>query len=319
MPLREGTLTWLVKNTPISDNEQLCLIVLTQMLSALDYLASENLVHRDVKPDNILYYTLPDDGGHHFQLTDFGLAHHCSLAKTFCGTGYFQAPELRPETSKVSAPQSPKMDIWSLFATIVAVDSRFEEFPPHTSDYGIVLGALKAKASQSYLEPMARLDPDRRASAAQMLAYFFGGRGLTTPGSRIPPIESEAERAPQANPSPAAGPNNPPQARNRGKAPQRAKVADRPSVVYPRSPYRLPGKPLARMPLVIPKRAGNLTQPAVRQLQPIRAYRDGVVKGQIGSPAARVVALARPLPGREPLVPRAPRGDVPRVPGAFVD
>jgi serine/threonine protein kinase len=151
MPLREGSLTKLVKTTPVSDCEQLCLAVLRQMLSALDYLASKNLVHRDVKPDNILYYTLPDNGGLHFQLADFGLAHHQSLAKTFCGTGYYQAPKLWPEKSKVYAPQSPKMDVWSLFATIVAVDSRFREFPPHTADYGIVLSALEARAPQSFL------------------------------------------------------------------------------------------------------------------------------------------------------------------------
>ncbi|KAI1289078.1 kinase-like protein [Xylaria venustula] len=122
MPLREGSLTSLIKTTPIPDYNDFCLCVLRQMLSALDYLASESLVHRD--------------------LADFGLAHHRSLAKTFCGTGYYQAPELWPEKSKVYAPQSPKMDVWSLFATMVAIDSQFKEFPPHTSDYGIVLSAL---------------------------------------------------------------------------------------------------------------------------------------------------------------------------------
>lgn len=197
MPLREGSLTSLVKTTPIPDYNELCLTVLRQMLSALDYLASENLLHRDLKPDNILYYTLPDEGSRHFQLADFGLAHHRSLAKTFCGTGYYQAPELWPQKSKVYAPQSPKMDIWSLFATIVAVDSRFKEFPPHTSDYGIVLSALEAKASQSSLEPMARLHPDRRASAAQMLVHFFDGGGLTTPRSKIPPSSLRPRRLPR--------------------------------------------------------------------------------------------------------------------------
>ncbi|KAK3936911.1 kinase-like domain protein [Diplogelasinospora grovesii] len=151
MPLREGSLTGLIKTTPIPDYSDFCLNVLRQMLSALDYL-----------------------------LADFELAHHRSLAITICGTGYFQAPELWPEKSKVSAPQSPKMDIWSLFVTMVAVDSR----------------ALEAKASQSKLEPIARLDPDRRASAAQMLVQFFEGRGLTTPRSKIPPIKPKADKAP---------------------------------------------------------------------------------------------------------------------------
>jgi serine/threonine protein kinase len=54
MPLREGTLTTLIKTKPVPSYRDFCLLVLRQMLSALDYLASESLVHRDVKPDNIL-------------------------------------------------------------------------------------------------------------------------------------------------------------------------------------------------------------------------------------------------------------------------
>ena len=33
-----------------------------QMLSALDYLPNENLIHRALKPDNILYPSLGNDG-----------------------------------------------------------------------------------------------------------------------------------------------------------------------------------------------------------------------------------------------------------------
>lgn len=295
MPLREESLTKLVKARPIADYRQLCLNVLEQMLSALDYLANNNLVHRDLKPDNILYYTLPDDGSLHFQLADFGLAHYSSLATTICGTGYYQAPELYPEKSKVYAPQSPKMDVWSLFATIVAVDSQFKQFPPMTSDYGIVLSALEARAPQSFLEPMARLHPDRRASAAQMLAGWFHGKGLTTPRWKIPSIEPQANEAPQANLSPAAGPSKPLQTRIDGsKTRQRAEVAACPLVVYPprhlrRTPLASPGRPYARMPPVIARRENN-------PMQPIRAHRDGVAKYQAKPPP-------KLLPDRDPRVP----------------
>lgn len=56
MPLREGSLTSLIKNHQIHNYGSLCQAVLKQMLSALDYLANESPVHRDWKPDNILYY-----------------------------------------------------------------------------------------------------------------------------------------------------------------------------------------------------------------------------------------------------------------------
>ena len=215
MPLLEGSLTSLVNSPKLPfDHERLGLIVMEQMLSALDYLASENLIHRDLKPDNILYSST-DEGRYIFQLADFGLAHHRSLAKTVCGTGYFQAPELLPGISKVHADQSPKIDIWSLFASIVAVQSRFQEFPPKTSDYGVVLSALKAQALHlPQLKPMTRLHPDRRASAAQMLVLLFDGRGLTTPRKKIPPIEPDTEEDSRASPSPVTRVNFGPKTRN---------------------------------------------------------------------------------------------------------
>jgi serine/threonine protein kinase len=320
MPLRSGSLTSLANSPPPDiDYEQLCFMAMGQMLSALDYLASENLIHRDVKPDNVLYSLL--NGRYLFQLADFGLAHHRSLATTFCGTGYYQAPELWPFISGVNAGQSPKQDIWSLLACIVAVRSRLKEFPPDTTDYGVVLRALRAKIpAVSRLEPMARLHPDRRASAAQMLVLLFDGEGLTTPKSKIPPIEPDV---------PAAEPSSRPQTRNdRGKAPQRPTAAARPLIVYP---PRAPGNPLARLPPPIPNRRGNLAQPAAAQLQPIRAHRDGVVKRQAKSRAPRANTLARTSPEQNPPVPmgppsvqeppvlQGPRETLRRIPGSFVD
>ena len=265
MPLRHGSVTELVKTTPIPDNAEFCCAVLRQMLSAIGYLATKNLVHRDVKPDNILYYKPPGNSGYHFQLADFGLANQHSLATTVCGTGYYQAPELWPGKSKVYAPQSHKMDVWSLFATIVAVDSRFK-YPPRTFDYSVVLHAMEAKASQSLLEPMARRHPDHRASAAQMLLQHFSGLGLETPRSEIPPITPAVE-AILASPAPAAGPGNPPKAtpptdpQTKKSAPRRSAVPPRlrPLVVY-----------LPRLPSAAP--------------QPGRAHRDGVTKRRARPP-----------------------------------
>jgi serine/threonine protein kinase len=196
MPIHTGSLTSLAQS-PLAnlDSNSLCLAFLEQILSALDYLANENLVHRDLKPDNILYSNLSEDR-YLFQLADFGLAQYYSLATTLCGTGYYQAPELRLPTLGVKVSQSHKLDIWSLYATTVAVHTRFKEFPPATLEYEVVLDVLKAKAGRSVLKPMARLHPDRRASAAQMLVLLFEGRGLTTPRSKIPPIEPDIDGVP---------------------------------------------------------------------------------------------------------------------------
>lgn len=47
-------------------------ILLKQTLGALNFLAFVSIVHRDVKPENILYSW--EDGKHIFKLADFGLS-----------------------------------------------------------------------------------------------------------------------------------------------------------------------------------------------------------------------------------------------------
>jgi len=55
-----------------------------ELVLALEYLHSQNIIHRDVKPENIL---LSRDG--HLCLADFGLAKvnvTDNSSRTFCGT-----------------------------------------------------------------------------------------------------------------------------------------------------------------------------------------------------------------------------------------
>lgn len=189
MPLRDGNLQSLAKSSRRKwTDDQLGTAVLEQMLSALDYLACKDVVHRDVKPGNILYWE--NQGDYVFQLADFGLANRETLAKTKCGTGYYEAPELSPEITRVISAQSPKMDVWSLFATIADIHPLFLFPPKDATGYNDVLCAVQAAALlEPRLEPMARLDPKKRASAAQLLVALFEGRGLTTPRSKVDPID----------------------------------------------------------------------------------------------------------------------------------
>ncbi|KAF1347063.1 hypothetical protein BDV97DRAFT_358411 [Delphinella strobiligena] len=129
---------WLKANNELP--EELANVVAQQVLDALAYLHKKQVVHRDIKPDNIL---IANDSHHGFsvKLTDFGLSKvvkdNDTFLKTFCGTLLYCAPEVFPhydnylaahgkglnkrKTRKASTPQRPNyhsysqsVDIWSL-------------------------------------------------------------------------------------------------------------------------------------------------------------------------------------------------------------
>jgi serine/threonine protein kinase len=89
--------------------------IITQVAEALHYAHQNRIVHRDVKPDNIL---LTSDG--QAKLTDLGLAkdyeadYHLTRASTGLGTPNFMAPEQFSDAKNADA----RCDVYSLGATL---------------------------------------------------------------------------------------------------------------------------------------------------------------------------------------------------------
>jgi serine/threonine protein kinase len=183
MGLKEGTLEGLMERmTPRDIADPL----FRQMLEALDCLAWKGIVHRDVKPANILFISL-EDGRIHFQLGDFGLCNRAISAATYAGSPLYMAPEMFQE-----GEQTHKVDVWSLFVTILwTLDiNGFRKMSKQFKYPKQVLDAVSLAASKdntvSNIQEMGIINPDERASAAQMLVKCYNGAGLSTPRQQVP-------------------------------------------------------------------------------------------------------------------------------------
>lgn len=168
MPVKMGNLKTLADATEV-DMDTLAMMVLRQMVLALACIAEHGIVHRDIKPENILW-EYDRYNNYHFRLGDFGLSNDPALAITVAGTEPFMAPEIWYRQK-----QSAKVDIWSLFATIVWVKNT-SDFRSMLLEAAPRIHAALVEASGldefQYIRRMASMTPRNRPSAKQLLAVF---------------------------------------------------------------------------------------------------------------------------------------------------
>lgn len=97
--------------------------VLYDVASGLKYLRESGIVHRDIKPGNILLYK-SEDGRHIYKLTDFGAARELQEEEQFmslCGTEEYLYPDMYARAVlKQTANQQfdASVDLWSLGVTL---------------------------------------------------------------------------------------------------------------------------------------------------------------------------------------------------------
>jgi len=149
--------------------------VVCHLVSALYYLHSNRILHRDLKPQNVLL-----DKNMHAKLCDFGLARNMTMGThvltSIKGTPLYMAPELLAEQ-----PYDHQADMWSLGC--IAYESMASQPPFCATSILHLVKLIKheevkypstlSSECRSFLQGLLEKDPSMRISWTQLLCHPF--------------------------------------------------------------------------------------------------------------------------------------------------
>jgi serine/threonine protein kinase len=187
------------------------------LLGALRAAHAAGVLHRDLKPDNVLL----ESGTDRVVLTDFGIAQVAGTPTLTENGAFVGSPEYTAPERMSGVRTGPESDLWSLGALLCAALSG--ESPFHRDSLGgilhaVVVGDIQPPAQAGPLLPVVHglleRDPDRRLDAdraERMLRAFrdTGRTPLSPPPGYAPTVGDTPRGRPQDPEAPQSSPDGP--------------------------------------------------------------------------------------------------------------
>ncbi len=197
------------------------LAILAPLAEALDHAHSQNLVHRDLKPGNVIF-TAPVDRGGRPLLIDFGIAAEIERAMEKSGATMGGRAEAVAGTPSYMSPEQilgrrarPSMDVWAL--AVLAYQMLADDLPfpgpaserrnqilhlaPEPIRIEGVPAAVSDRVSRVLVDLLSTKEPEARSGSASGLVAALAAAAADEPRAPVEPRETP--RYPPPDPGPA--------------------------------------------------------------------------------------------------------------------